>query len=133
VGKSGGPEETAAFQIFPRAFERVLPEDLWQKSKPNRIERSPSTLYSLLENTGFCDISVEGPIQHAVHVASPAAFFDKFALTSPKLNDVLSKLTVEQQNAVKREVMELAQREGGQTDGSISIPSSAYFAYGTKE
>jgi len=133
VSAWGSQEETSAFQIFPRAFKQVLPENLWKKSKPNRIEGSPSTLYSLLENAGFCDVKVVGPIQHAVHVASPAAFYDRFALTSPKLNDTLSNLTTEQRNAVKREVMELAQREGGQTDGSISIHSSAYFAYGTKE
>lgn len=128
----GNTEETPAFQIFRDSFRAVTP-DAAEAATPNRITGSPSVLRSLLETAGFQDIQIVGPVSHNVHVASPQAYYDRFALTSPKIKGSLGQLNLKDRQAVKQKVLELAeQRGGGHEDGSISIPSMAYLAYGTK-
>lgn len=127
----GNTEETPAFQIFRDSFRAVTPDA--EAATPNRITGSPSVLRSLLETAGFQDIQIVGPVSHNVHVASPQAYFDRFALTSPKIKGALEQLDLKARQAVKQKVLELAEeRGGGHPDGSISIPSMAYLAYGTK-
>ena len=128
----GSPEETPAFQVFQDAFRQVIPIAS-DGGKPNRIVGSPDVLRSLLQKAGFTDIQIVGPVSHEVHVASPQEFYDRFALTSPKIKGFLNAMTPEEREAVKDKVMTLAdERGGGRDDGSIAIPSRAYFAYGTK-
>ena len=125
----GNAEETPAFQIFSDAFQAVKHDS----RKPTRITGSPSVLQALLETAGFQDIQVVGPVSHNVHVASPQAYFDRFALTSPKIKGDLEQLDPNERQAVKAKVLELSEeRGGGHPDASISIPSMAYLAYGTK-
>ena len=99
---------------------------------PNRIAGSPALLTSLLEKAEFQDVEIIGPVSHNVHVASAEAYYDRFALTSPKIKSTLEGLDKLERAKVKAKVMELAKEQGGQEDGSISIPSMAYLAYGTK-
>lgn len=127
----GSTEETPAFQIFGDAFREVSGSN--EAAKPKRITASPSVLKSLLEAAHFQDVQIIGPVSHNVHVASPQAYFDRFALTSPKIKASLAQLDARDRQAVKKRVLELAEeRGGGYPDGSISIPSMAYLAYGTK-
>lgn len=127
----GNTEETPAFQIFRDAFQEVGGSNA--AATPNRITASPSVLKSMLEAAQFKDVEIVGPVSHNVHVASPQAYFDRFALTSPKIRDSLEALDAHDRQAVKARVLVLAEeRGGGRLDGSISIPSMAYFAYGRK-
>ena len=128
----GTPEETPGFQIFPDAFRAVLPERE-EESKPDRIAGSPEALQNLLGGANFRNVDIVGPISHSIHVPSAEAYYDRFALTSPNTRRVLEKLDESKRAEVKAKVMELAKERGGQQDGSISIPSMAYFAYGTKQ
>jgi len=129
----GNAEETPAFQVFPDALRSVAPELPHKHSTPKRITGSPSILTKLLEEAGFVDVHIEGPITRTLHVASKEAFYNRFALTSPNTIATISKLSPDGVVALKRKVMELAEeRGGGYEDGSIQIPSKAYFAYGTK-
>ena len=128
----GNMEETPAFQIFGEAFKEVGGSN--EAANPKRITASPSVLRSLLEAAHFQDVQIIGPVSHNVHAASPQAYFDRFALTSPKIKDSLEQLGAQDRQAVKARVLELAvERGGGHPDGSISIPSMAYLAYGTKK
>lgn len=129
----GSEEETPAFQVFPDAFRALVEPGHWQAGKPDRMTGSPPILQSLLREAGFRDIEVVGPIAHKVHVESPQAFYDRFALTSPKIRWFLEQLEEEKLAQIKDKVLELAIERGGQEDGSIAIPSMAYFAYGTKK
>ena len=128
----GNEEETPAFQVFPDAFRALTDPGHWQHGKPDRITGSASVLTSLLTKAGFQDIQVVGPVSHTVHVVSPEAFYDRFALTSPKIRSFLSQLEPNTVEEIKSKVKELAIERGGQEDGSIAIPSKAYLAYGTK-
>ncbi|CAB9510433.1 Methyltransferase [Seminavis robusta] len=128
----GNKEETPAFQVFQDAFRAVKPETA-DGGKPGRITGSPSVLKSLLEEANFQDVEIVGPVSHHLHVKEPEAFYDRFALTSPKIRGQLASLDAKERHAVKEKVLTLAEeRGGGKEDGSIAIPSMAYLAYGTK-
>lgn len=131
ISSWGNAEETAAFQVFPDAIKEIAPE-LHESSKPKRITGSPPVLSSLLKEAGFVDVNVLGPVQRFISLQCSEAFFDRFALASPNTKLALSKLSFEKQSKLKQKVMSLVEERGGRSDGSIRIPSSAYFAYGTK-
>jgi len=147
----GNSQETPAFQIFPDAFAALQSSSQKEEENPtstskdytaasklvaNRMTGSPATLQSLLETAGFVDVKIVGPVTHHVQVASAEEYYNRFALTSPPTRAKLDALSKANRLAVKQKVMELAQERGGGVgnadDASISIPASAYFAYGTK-
>ena len=128
----GNYEETPAFQVFPDAVKAMdsIPDEAYVK--PERIIGSKDFLSQLLKDSGFEDIYVKGPIQRYVEIRSPEEFFNRFALTSPNTMKLLDNLTEKQKEDLKAKVMELASERTRKDDGSISIPSSCYFAYGKK-
>ena len=147
----GNSQETPAFQIFPDAFAALQSSSQKEEENPtstskdytaasklvaNRMTGSPATLQSLLETAGFVDVKIVGSVTHHVQVASAEEYYNRFALTSPPTRAKLEALSKADRLAVKQKVMELAQERGGgggnAKDGSISIPASSYFAYGTK-
>lgn len=141
----GNEAETPAFRIFPDSIKQVAPS-LAQHGKPRRITGSPQTLTELLSGSGFRSISVRGPITRTLRVPSAEAYYDRFAKGSPNIKALLSKLDPQGEERLKSKVMELAVDRGGVrlsddtlgrpqskfTAVPIEIPSSAYFAYGTK-
>ena len=128
----GNADETPAFQIFREAFQAIKP-DATDAAKPNRMTGSPSTLQALLVDAGFQDVNIVGPIMHYVQVSSSEEYYKRFALTNPDTKKSLEALSETDRQAIREKVMELAEtRGGGHADGSISLPSKAYFAYGTK-
>eukprot|EP00977_Amphora_coffeiformis_P030098 scaffold44671_cov183-Amphora_coffeaeformis.AAC.3 len=138
----GDASETPAFQVFPDAFRAVAPE-LMTGAEIRRITGSPAALKKLLEDAGFVDIYIEGPVWRTLRVASAEVYFDRFACGSPNTRTKIEKLAqlpsssndcaVDRVAALKKKVMELAEaRGGGYEDKSIQLPAAAYFAYGTK-
>jgi len=77
-------------------------------------------------------------------VPSAEAYYDRFALTSPPIKDLITRLEKEDCESLKRlkeKVIELVLERGSgavgevgtkERDGVIQMPSSAYFAYGSK-
>lgn len=128
----GNAEETPAFRVFPDAVKAVAPR-LLEGSKPKRIVGSPDVLKELLEKAGFENVKVIGPVKRILRVSSAEAYYDRFALGSPNTISTLSKMNEDEARQLKAKVLELVEkRGGGRSDGSIEIPSMAYFAYGTK-
>lgn len=127
----GDSAETPAFQVIPDAIQELLPE-LAKQSKPNRVVGSPETLRNLLTQAGFVDVEVVGPVARLLCVDSGDAYFNRFALTSPPLHNMLSELSFEQHRSLKRRIVELARDRSLANDGSIRLSSSAYVAYGRR-
>ena len=127
----GSEEETPAFRVFPDAFKKIAPR-LSENAKPKRITGSPCVLKNLLESAGFVNVDIAGPIERVLRVKSAESYYNRFALGSPNTMSTISQLTQEEQVALKAAVMKLAIVRGGKPDGSIQLPSSAYFAYGSK-
>lgn len=127
----GDEGETPAFRIFPRAAAEVCPE-LAPTSKPRRITGSVQSLAALMEEAGFIDIRVVGPLAKTLEVASPLEYYNRFALTSPPNVKMISKMDDDTKLRFKRRVMDLAKTRGGREDGSVALTSSAYIAYGRK-
>jgi SAM-dependent methyltransferase len=132
----GSAEETPAFQVVKDAFADIAP---YAYPGTSRITGSPQVLTELLQEAGFVDIDIQGPITRILHVDSPEAYYDRFVCSSPKLQTLLQTvLTKEVALALKQRVMELATQRGGggrqpDDDGSIQLPAKAYFAYGRKK
>jgi ubiquinone/menaquinone biosynthesis C-methylase UbiE len=76
----GAAQETPAFQVFPDAIQEVAPH-LLENSRPKRITGSPAVLQDLLEQAGFVNVTVVGPVKRWIDVPSAQAFYDRFALT----------------------------------------------------
>lgn len=127
----GNAAETPAFQVFPDAFHAVTP-NLTNNAEVGRITGSPSTLTKLFEEAGFVDIRIRGPVTRIWQVATADDYYDRFALGSPKTIAKMSEMTDEERQALKQKVVDIATERGGQAGGSIALPASAYFAYGTK-
>lgn len=127
----GNAEQTPAFRVFPDAIREVAPR-LLQDAEPKRITGSPLTLQTLLEEAGFEHVKIVGPIQQTLKVASAEEYYNRFALASPNTISSLSQMTQYEVQGVKQKVMEIAAEQGSRPDGSIELPSSAYFAYGKK-
>ena len=125
----GSSEETPAFCVVPDAFADVTPLAYPGKS---RITGSPKVLMGMLQDAGFVDIQIE-KVTRMLEVESASAYCDRFFRTSPKLQNVLqSVLTPEIAQKLKDRVKDLALERGGQDDGSIRLPATAYLAYGRK-
>eukprot|EP00581_Thalassiosira_minuscula_P017579 CAMPEP_0183715420 /NCGR_PEP_ID=MMETSP0737-20130205/9646_1 /TAXON_ID=385413 /ORGANISM="Thalassiosira miniscula, Strain CCMP1093" /LENGTH=287 /DNA_ID=CAMNT_0025944515 /DNA_START=84 /DNA_END=947 /DNA_ORIENTATION=+ len=127
----GDTEETPAFRVFPDAAKEICPE-LVSTGKPRRITGSIETLTKLMEEAGFQDVKVVGPIAKALEVASPMEYYNRFALTSPPNVEMINKMDDETKIKFKNHVMHLAKARGGREDGSVALNSSAYIAYGRK-
>ncbi|KAJ9458797.1 Ubiquinone/menaquinone biosynthesis C-methyltransferase UbiE [Diplonema papillatum] len=129
VSAWGTPAETPAFRVFPDAIKSVLPE---RDLQPGRIAGSVEALGDLLREARFERIKIVGPVQKRLRVGSAEAFYERFALGSAPTKALLATLGDAERRVLKEKVMQLATERGGQPDGSIDLPASAYFAYGTK-
>ena len=127
----GDASETPAFRVFPDVVSEVLPE-LIETGKPKRITGSVEVLTKILEEAGFVDVKVEGPVFKTLIVKSPSEYYDRFALTSPPTAAMIAKMEVETRSEFRKRVMEVAMARGGQEDGSTALDSGAYIAYGRK-
>ena len=131
----GSEEQTQAFRIFPDVAKEICP-NLISTGTPKRITGSIDVLQQLMIDAGCCidSIHIIGPISKQLIVASPEEFYSRFALTSPNTVDMISKMDKETKTKFRSRVIELAKERGGGTSAStiISIPSSAYIAYGRK-
>ena len=81
VSAWGSAAETAAFRIFPTALA-----DLGLQSPDPakaRADGSPLSLTTLLEEAGFENVQVHGPVTRQLRVVDGAAFFDRFARGAP--------------------------------------------------
>ena len=147
----GNAEETPAFQIFKDAFHIIGAADSYPA--PPRISGSPETLKSLLEQADFINIEVVGPIPRILYVRSAQAYYDRFVLSNPKLQQTIATLEPTKRGQLHETVLELANSRGGggnPKDGNtdnpngaeapavdsnevpIELVSMAYFAYGRK-
>ena len=87
----GAASETAGFQLIPQAAAACLPPELAQRVNPlkKRAEASPESLRAALLSAigeGACAaISVHGPEARSLVTDSPAAYWTRFAETSPGL------------------------------------------------
>eukprot|EP00586_Coscinodiscus_wailesii_P008527 CAMPEP_0172523900 /NCGR_PEP_ID=MMETSP1066-20121228/293904_1 /TAXON_ID=671091 /ORGANISM="Coscinodiscus wailesii, Strain CCMP2513" /LENGTH=254 /DNA_ID=CAMNT_0013306997 /DNA_START=175 /DNA_END=936 /DNA_ORIENTATION=+ len=79
VSAWGDSSETPAFRIFPDATAAVAPEQV-ARSRPKRIVGGVSSLTTLMEEAGFGQVRVLGPVTRLLEVSSPAAYFDRMAL-----------------------------------------------------
>jgi len=122
--------ETPAFRVFPDVVSEILPELI--TGKPKRITGSVEVLTNLLEEAGFVDVKVEGPVFKTLTVKSPSEYFDRFALTSPPTAAMIAKMEANTRSKFRKRVMEVATARGGREDGSIALDSGAYIAYGRK-
>lgn len=125
----GNAEETPAFQVFPDAFQQVAPHVDYSTA---RITGSPPLLTSLLQEAGFDEILIVGPVSRTLKMDSAQAYFDRFALSSPKVRERLENLPRDTAERIEQTVKKLATERGGCPDGSIELVSNAYFAYGRK-
>lgn len=129
----GTAAETAGFQLIPAAATSCLPSDLAAKvcPKSRRAEASAEwareVLGTLADDMSLSDavIDVRGPITRQLVVASPAAYWERFASTSPGLRSLLADLDAASSARLREAVMDLA-TEYLQSDGSVAIPVSAY-------
>jgi len=147
----GSIEETPAFRIFPDVAIEICPE-LVSTGKPRRITGSVETLTKIMEEAGYVNIEIVGPITKNIVVNSPEEYYNRFALTSPPTAEMISKMNNETQIKFRNRVMELAKKRsrifsstsdkssiddellinGSRRNSTIALPSSAYIAYGTK-
>ena len=127
----GDVEETPAFRVFPDAAKAICPE-LVSASKPRRITGSVEALTKLMDDAGFHDVRVVGPVTKVLEVASPTEYYNRFALTSPPIVEMISKMDDDTKVKFKDHVIHLAKTRGGRADGSVGLNSSAYIAYGRK-
>ena len=127
----GDASETPAFRIFPEVVSAVLPE-LAASGKPKRITGSAEVLTKLLEEAGFVDVRIVGPVFKTLVVRTPSEFYDRFALTSPPTAAMIAKMDAITQSNFRKHIMDAAKVRGGKEDGSIALDSGAYIAYGRK-
>ena len=127
----GNVDETPAFRVFPDVASELVPH-LVATGKPKRITGSVAVLRSLMEQAGFVDVKVVGPITKTLEVNSAEDYYDRFALTSPPTAAMIGKMNVDTRKKFKDRVMELAKERGGRRNGSIALKSSAYIAYGRR-
>jgi SAM-dependent methyltransferase len=127
----GDASETPAFRVFPDVVSEVFPE-LVDNGKPKRITGSVEVLTKLLEEAGFVDVRVEGPVFKTLTVKSPSEYYDRFALTSPPTAAMIAKMGTSTRSEFRKRIMEVATARGGRGDGSIALNSGAYIAYGRK-
>lgn len=90
----GGPDETPGFQIIPKAAVDCLATDLADKVNPKRKRAHASAenltealLDAMGEETESSLIRILGPEMRMLNVASPAAYWTRFAETSPALRE----------------------------------------------
>lgn len=89
----GSADETAGFQIIPQAATACLPPELAQMLNPlkKRAEASPENLrkaiLSAVGDSGGAAISIYGPETRLLVADSPAAYWSRFAETSPGLRE----------------------------------------------
>lgn len=131
VSAWGAASETPAFRIFLAVAAEVAP-DLVATGKPRRISGSVAALTTLMEGAGFVDVIVEGPMVKTLVVASPAAYYDRFALTSPPNADMIARMDDATRIKFRSRVMEMAKARGGQEDGTVALDSAAYIVYGRR-
>mmetsp|Transcript_3676 Transcript_3676/g.7137 ORF Transcript_3676/g.7137 Transcript_3676/m.7137 type:complete len:404 (-) Transcript_3676:1731-2942(-) len=127
----GNMDQTPAFRVFPDVAAELVPE-LVSTSKPKRIVGSTSTLTALMEEAGFVDIKVVGPVTKVLEVPSPEEYYNRFALTSPPTAEMISKMEDTMKITFRNRVMATAKARGGRDDGSIALNSSAFITYGRK-
>jgi ubiquinone/menaquinone biosynthesis C-methylase UbiE len=127
----GNASETPAFRVFPDVVREILPE-LAEKSKPKRITGSVGVLEKLLEDAGFVDVKVEGPVYKTLEVQSPSDYYDRFALSSPPTAATIAAMEASTRSKFRRRILEVATARGRQKDGSIALESGAYIAFGRK-
>lgn len=127
----GDASETPAFRVFPDVASRVVPE-LVDTGKPKRITGSVEALEGLMEEAGFVDVRVVGPVAKTLEVESPSDYYDRFALTSPPTAAMIARMGDAKRLAFREGVAEVARARGGRGDGSIALDSAAYIAYGRK-
>jgi SAM-dependent methyltransferase len=135
---SWGPEQQIqAFRIFPDVAKEICPH-LISTGKPKRITGSIDVLKQLMIDAGCCidSIKIIGPISKQLVVSSPEEYYNRFVLTSPNTAEMISKMDKETKTKFRSRVIELAKERGGSQDSTstiISIPSSAYIAYGRRK
>ncbi|KAL7547597.1 hypothetical protein ACHAWF_010912 [Thalassiosira exigua] len=127
----GDASETPAFRIFPDVAKEVVP-DLVATGKPRRITGSVATLEALMEDAGFVDVVVSGPVTKTLVVSSPEEYYNRFALTSPPNMEMIASMDEETLAKFRTRIMETAIARGGRKDGSVAIDCSAYIAYGRR-
>ena len=127
----GSPSETPAFCVFKDVLSENHPE-LVDSNRPKRITGSIKVLQDLLEEAGFVDVKVEGPVVKTLVVENASEYYNRFALTSPPTAATLETMNPETRLAFQKRVMEVATARGGREDGSIALESGAYIAYGRK-
>lgn len=127
----GNIDETPAFRVFPDVASELVPH-LVATGKPKRITGSVAVLKSIMEQAGFVDVKVVGPIAKTLEISSAEDYYDRFALTSPPTAAMIGKMCVDMREKFKERVMEVAKERGGRHDGRIALTSSAYIAYGRK-
>ena len=87
----GSAAETAGYQIIPQAAAACLPLELSQKVNPLKkrsegsVEKLREALVSAMGEGAADSIRVHGPETRALTVESPAAYWTRFAKTSPGL------------------------------------------------
>mmetsp|Transcript_59048 Transcript_59048/g.117313 ORF Transcript_59048/g.117313 Transcript_59048/m.117313 type:complete len:167 (-) Transcript_59048:582-1082(-) len=89
-----GPDETAGFQIIPKAAEACLPLELADKVNPNkkRVNASPDSLKEAVMSAMGSDmrsslVQIHGPETRLLTVDSPASYWTRFEKTSPALRE----------------------------------------------
>ena len=127
----GDASETPAFRVFPDVAAEIAPE-LVSTGKPRRITGSVAKLTRLMEDAGFVDITVSGPVVKTLVVASPEEYYNRFALTSPPNVEMIRRMDDETRSKFRARVMEIAKYRGGMEDGSVVLNSAAYIACGRK-
>jgi len=128
----GNAQQTPTFWVFPDAAAELMPE-LVSTGKPRRITGSVSMLTKLMKEAGFVDIKVVvGPVVKTLVVSSAEEYYDRFALTSPPTAEMIAKIDDAMRIKFRNRVMATAKARGGREDGSITLDSSAYIAYGRK-
>ena len=131
VSAWGNADETAGFQLIPQAATACLPPELAQKVDPlkKRSEGSSESLRAALLSAigeGACaGLNVHGPETRSLVVDDPAAYWTRFAETSPGLRGLLNELDDPSKARLREHVLELAARYV-QTDGTVAVPVSAY-------
>lgn len=85
-----------------------------------------------MEDAGFVDVTVSGPVVKNLVVASPEEYYNRFALTSPPNVEMIRRMDDETRSKFCARIMEIAKDRGGMEDGSVVLNSAAYIACGRK-